>query len=74
MNQCYTCKHRMDVVGSAHSQCAAGLKAIMAGSTDPMPNVVGADRGIICGWFFYPFNYDPVWLDSCDSHVKIEGV
>ena len=30
-------------------------------------NVVGNQHGIINGWFAWPFNFDPTWLDTCDG-------
>ena len=53
---CYKCKFRGELVGNAHSQCS-NLKA----------TVVGNKHGIENGWFFWPFNFDPVWLESCDG-------
>jgi hypothetical protein len=53
---CYKCKYRKDLIGDAHSSCECkGAK------------VVGDKWGIKNGWFFHPFNFDPVWLESCDS-------
>lgn len=37
------------------SETAAGLK------------VVGHPHGIQNGWFNWPWNFDPVWLESCDG-------
>lgn len=30
-------------------------------------NVEGHQRGIDGGWFIWPVNFDPVWLESCDG-------
>ena len=30
-------------------------------------NVKGNPHGIRSGWFNWPFNFDPVWLESCDG-------
>lgn len=27
--------------------------------------------GIRGGWFHYPFNFDPIWLDHCEGFEKI---
>jgi len=40
-------------------------------------NVKGKPHGIKMGWFSWPFNFDPVWLESCDGfkeikHAKVE--
>jgi len=29
--------------------------------------VVGAERGVRRGWFLFPINFDPVWLESCNG-------
>lgn len=54
---CYNCKHRGEVPGSAHSSCEypSGTK------------VEGSEVGIRGGWFNHPFNFDPVWLKKCDG-------
>lgn len=54
---CYECKHRTYFPGSAHSTCRK-----------PDPNMTGYEHGIKNGWFFYPFNFDPVWrTKECDN-------
>lgn len=87
---CYECKHRGGVLGSAHSSCHhPKIKDITA---DPMgqllatfasvgksgPIIAGEEQlgirgtlhGIKKGWFNWPFNYDPVWLETCDGFTK----
>jgi hypothetical protein len=59
---CYFCKNRREVPGSVHSFCA-----------DWTANVKGHPHGIKNGWFFHPFNFDPVWLEACDSFIKTKG-
>lgn len=43
----------------------------MLGGGGPMsvksPRVIGDSHGIRMGWFFWPLNYDPTWLKSCDG-------
>lgn len=53
-NACYKCKYRGDVPGSAHSNCSNQYAEVTANS-----------HGIKSGWFFHPWNFDPVWLESC---------
>jgi hypothetical protein len=31
-------------------------------------NVVGSPHGIRNGWFNWPYNFDPVWLEECDGY------
>lgn len=52
--KCYGCQHRRNTPGSHHSRCA-NLEA----------EAVGNPHGIRNGWFFWPFNFDPIWLKSC---------
>ena len=53
---CYKCVHRRAIPGDAHSRCN-NVKA----------KVEGNRHGIRSGWFRWPFNFDPVWLISCDG-------
>lgn len=57
-NECYSCKHRRNIPGDCHSQCAK-----------PSARVTGNPHGYRMGWFFYPFNFDPVWKTNlCDNY------
>jgi len=53
---CYDCKWRGEVAGSAHSSCK-NAKA----------TVKGNEHGIRSGWFHHPLNFDPVWLKECNG-------
>lgn len=53
---CYKCVHRLSIPGDAHSRCN-NLQA----------KVAGDHKAIRVGWFQWPFNYDPIWLKSCDG-------
>jgi hypothetical protein len=55
-NACYDCVHRQAFPGSCHSFC-----------TNKIALVKGDDHGIANGWFYHPFNFDPVWLIYCDG-------
>lgn len=60
---CYTCVHRRSISGDAHSRCHAGWVSY----ADTTARVTGHPHGIARGWFRWPINFDPVWLESCDS-------
>ena len=72
---CYECKHRRDLSYSAHSECkhpalegkgrVLAIACIMSGGKFPPFNLTGNAHGIRSGWFAWPLDYDPVWLDSC---------
>ncbi len=80
---CYKCKFRGTLAGSAHSCCEhpeatkkadgmAGLASVMSGGSpiigDPEKlNIKGHPQGIRGGWFRWPSNFDPRWLANCDG-------
>jgi hypothetical protein len=33
-------------------------------------HVTGNPHGISNGWFHWPFNFDPIWLVSCDGFAE----
>lgn len=68
MNECYKCKFRTDLPGSAHSQCQAGLLTLGTNKVQ----VVANQHGINKGWFMWPFDYDPVWLERCNVWDAME--
>jgi len=53
---CYECRHRTNLPGDCHSCCRAGNARVQ-----------GNLHAILNGWFFHPFNFDPIWLEACDS-------
>jgi hypothetical protein len=53
---CYKCVHRMVVPGDCHSRC-----------NNTTAKVKGNAHGIKNGWFHWPYNFDPVWLQYCDG-------
>jgi hypothetical protein len=53
---CCKCVHHKTIPGDAHFSCV-NIKA----------TVVGNKSGIKNGWFKWPFNFDPIWLISCDG-------
>ena len=59
---CYACKHSRPVPGDAHKSCA---------HPDPQ-NVTGNETGIRRGWFNHPWNFDPTWIETCDSFEERE--
>lgn len=78
-NKCYDCVFRRDIPGDAHSMCAhpaavldSGLSIMfmMQGGRSPTMkrlNLAGNRHGFRNGWFMWPLNFDPVWLESCDG-------
>jgi hypothetical protein len=58
--KCYECKHRGTIAGNCHSKC-----------NNPDAKVTGDPHGIRNGWFFFPINFDPVWLQSCTGFEQL---
>jgi len=56
---CYTCQHVRNVPGDAHKSCV-----------NKTAKVQGNPIGIRQGYFFWPINFDPVWLESCDGYKE----
>jgi hypothetical protein len=77
---CYDCKWREEVIGDAHSCCEHPVNSNPIGAllswinasyqnqkVDNGLHVTGNPHGIKNGWFNYPYNFDPVWLETCDG-------
>ena len=80
-HDCYNCKHRKEVTGSAHTQC--GAKNIFDMILEISQNkykwigyhlvetstadvkVSLHETGVKNGWAIWPLNFDPVWIDEC---------
>lgn len=78
-NNCYKCKWRGNVPGNTHSCCRhpnlndAGEDMITG--TIAMANLSNFEKfgiranphGIKKGWFWWPINFDPIWLENCNA-------
>ena len=73
---CYNCKFRQGVVGSCHSSCvypidsAKAAVMFMSGArsletADKSFSIEGNPHGIKNGWFTWPIDFDPVWVETC---------
>jgi hypothetical protein len=75
---CYECKYRGTVPGDAHSCCnypgnKTGLLDMFQNSENVKKlNIKGHAHGILSGWFMWPVNFDPVWLENCDGFTAKE--
>ncbi len=82
---CYECKHRRAVPGSAHSACGHPklgkspdnllfLLSFLAKQNNVLLpfRVEAKEYGIRMGWFNWPVDFDPVWLLECDGFEKKE--
>lgn len=77
---CYECKHRRSLPGDAHSECVnpriseadrliTGFALLSGQRSAAMKrlNISCNLHGFKNGWFWWPLNYDPVWLNTCDG-------
>jgi len=71
---CYECKFRGTVAGSAHSCCEyPGNKTgildmfIQDSNNRQKLKIVGNKHGIRNGWFMWPVDFDPTWLENCEG-------
>ncbi len=75
---CYRCKHRGSVPGDAHSCCEypgnkTGILDMFSNEDNIKKlNIKGSLHGIRNGWFMWPVNFDPVWLENCDGFEPTE--
>ena len=70
------CKHPKN--GKVMDDPYAGMMAMLASvgrvaptKVDTGLNVKGNPHGIKNGWFNWPFNFDPIWLEACDGFDEI---
>lgn len=89
---CYKCKHRGTVPGSAHSSCKhpslgkarndpmlsilatlASVNRVESFQLQSELNVTAKQHGIDNGWFIWPWNFDPVWLLTCNGFQEKEA-
>jgi hypothetical protein len=90
---CYECKWRGSVPGSAHSCCKhpkngwalddpmLQILSVFAsvGRVDPIQaetglHVKGDPGGVAHGWFNWPFDFDPTWLEECDGFTAVPSI
>lgn len=83
---CYECQYRGDLAGDAHSCCnhpdikkdsnmfGAIIEALQGNFIEAIHklNIRANAHGIKNGWFIWPANFDPVWLENCDGFKQKE--
>ena len=77
---CYKCQYRGTVPGDCHSCCKyPGTKTELFDlfckenvEIAKKINIRGNIHGINNGWFMWPINFDPVWLENCDGFKEKE--
>lgn len=72
-HNCYECKYRRDIGGDCHSTCVhPQIKASSMLGAAMSLRISATVHGVDNGWFFWPINFDPVWLLNCDGFEKKE--
>ena len=72
---CHECEYQGKAIGSVHSTCKyPGTSTGMLDFFVPQNlalrqklKIVGNPHGVRNGWFMWPVNFDPVWLENCDG-------
>ena len=78
---CYTCEYRGSVPGDCHSRCDHPKVKQDSNSFGALVDMIsgknmGAARelkiqshptGLKRGWFMWPANFDPIWLENCEG-------
>ena len=62
MINCFKCKSHYEVPGNYHIGCK-----------NYNAKIKGNRHGIKNGWFYWPFLFDPIWLESCDSFEEVNN-
>jgi len=79
---CYRCRFRKELSGDAHSACGSyaadpiALLIFATGKSEFMTSKIhvrGNTHGVRSGWFMWPLNFDPTWLEICTGYMpKLE--
>jgi len=73
-NNCYQCPHRRKVTGSAHSACNIGMMPIKFVNKETGEKMIKLDPiGVQMGWCYWPFNFDPTWVECYLPIEKTEN-
>jgi hypothetical protein len=72
---CYQCQYRGTVPGDAHSCCKyPGTSTNIFDIFNPKNREIAIElkiqanpHGIRSGWFIWPVNFDPAWLENCNG-------
>lgn len=70
---CYNCQHSAPLAGDCHLECRLGLQQCLSGLPKEQVTIRVSlnPHGVLNGWAMWPFNFDPIWVDKCNSHATI---
>ncbi len=61
-NNCYECEFKKSIPGDSHISCSK-----------PDKDMQGDRHGVRNGWFLYPLNFDPIWMQiKCKNYKKMD--
>lgn len=61
--KCRSCKYKTNNAGTHHVGCSKKMAHV---SINP--------HGLANGWAYHPFDFDPIWIEACDSYVNVNHV
>lgn len=74
-HNCYNCKYRGEVPGSAHSSCnvfedkyCGDIFRFMFERNWQTDNLKMNPHGVKNGWAIWPIDFDPVWVEHCNFY------
>lgn len=78
---CYECKHRRNLIGDCHSSCSAvpdsvkfqafSIVQLMGQLKTECTDVQFKAHGVKNGWYNWPLNFDPIWVESCSLYENL---
>ena len=66
---CHECQHSRGIPGDCHLDCREGLRQCFTReANEPVTIKVSLnEHGVRNGWAHWPFNFDPIWVQECNS-------
>lgn len=58
---CHKCEYVRSIPGDCHVSCTSGTARVEVNN-----------YGYSQGWAFWPFNFDPIWIESCSGFKSNE--
>lgn len=64
---CHECQHSHAIPGDCHIDCQEGLRQCFVIGVPRTIKVALNEHGVKNGWALWPFNFDPIWVQECNS-------
>lgn len=65
---CSECKYSKKIDYDSHLQCTVLLTKSYLNIKEL--KVETSEHGVKNGWCFWPFNFDPIWINSCNFYER----